>query len=574
MIWRAQDLHSFYAEDVADADKAAFATIPGVKVKARGESSIVVTAPQNAAGIIAGMFQSLDIPVTRTFPPPKPKRTASLALPLLRDGVTKMLTRYQRVGIGRAVQAGRLAYWWSTGSGKTLGEIIWGLSFSGRVLAVTKSSVTYQWAREVHIYTTCKAQVLEGELPHTMVAVNPESPYASSPEIDRDARFLVIGYDVLPAWVDRLKALGIRQVAFDEIADGAQNPKRWVCTVDTSNPDEEKKRFDPRDNIAYACMVLSRFCPNVIGATATPIGDRPRNVWAQQDIIQPGAWGNFRDFTARYADAHEGFNGSWDTSGASNLQELGRRCAQVVHRVTHAEVKAQLPQKRRLVSIVRTKDQVKPEGIAREIRAAMKVGGTALVEVRVLEAAARKRGVVLDAIGEAVRSDLKVCALTGRKRDCDQLMEQARRRWNRVPVFGGHGDLTAREREETKAGYMASEGPAIFIGTMQLWGTGHNLHTTDVAIAAQLPYRPRDIIQFEGRFQRLGRKEGVLIRYFVCERTIDEHIAQVLLSKLPALDQVVGNDEIDGLGRELIGMDDESLVRSLAAKILGEEAAA
>jgi SNF2 family DNA or RNA helicase len=84
---------------------------------------------------------------------------------------------------------------------------------------------------------------------------------------------------------------------------------------------------------------------------------------------------------------------------------------------------------------------------------------------------------------------------------------------------------------------------------------------------AMLPYTPGQVIQYEGRWVRLGMKRPVEIRYFVAEGTIDEHVSAILLEKLPAIERTVDLDEVRGLTSELAG-DESELIASMAAKVL------
>ena len=58
-----------------------------------------------------------------------------------------------------------------------------------------------------------------------------------------------------------------------------------------------------------------------------------------------------------------------------------------------------------------------------------------------------------------------------------------------------------------------------------------------------LPWTPRSIRQWEGRFSRLGQKRPVLVSYVISRGTVDEHVADILLDKLPAV-ATIADDEM------------------------------
>jgi SNF2 family DNA or RNA helicase len=333
-------------------------------------------------------------------------------------------------------------------------------------------------------------------------------------------------------------------------------------------------KFTLNENIAAAAWRLSGVAARRLGTTATPIRDRVRNLWAQLDLIHPYEWGKYWDWAVRYTGATERTFGGMDDTGATNLGELKQRLAVVSHSVSHDVVNASLPAKRRSVVYLPVAAQVQ-SGMTKEVRAAAKSGDpTALREVLMLEACARKRPWLLGQLEGRVDGGHKVVVFTGRRKDCDELLEKGRAKWPDVLIVGGHGGHSTAERDATRLRFMATKGPAILIGTTDAWGEGLNLQDTDALYQALLPFTPGQIIQAEGRVARLGQRRPVEIIYPVCEGTIDERIAGILLTKLPALEKVIDQGEVRSFARELSGVDDAELLTGLAAKILSRAKAA
>jgi hypothetical protein len=128
----------------------------------------------------------------------------------------------------------------------------------------------------------------------------------------------------------------------------------------------------------------------------------------------------------------------------------------------------------------------------------------------------------------------------------------------RVRAWEHHGPVASMT---TTGGTMLASNAVVH--------NGLDLQDTDLAIMAMLPYTPGRLIQYEGRFARLGQKRPVLIRYLIAEGTVDEHVASILLSKIPAVERIIDSDEVAGLGRELIGISEEELLASLVEKVIG-----
>jgi len=559
-------------EPFPDRLRDRLADLPGARPGNRG-----VAIPENLAPyVLQEMGIALDAPrgAPRRYP-----MGAKMALPFIQPWIPEFLTSYQREGIAwilsRHDHCG--SFWWSAGSGKTLAALVWILALGARLSIVcTKAAIRPTWKREVGTYT-------RGVSLFTATGTSPDLPafraYLGSALSAKRPVIVVVAYDTLPAWIPALEQIGATSLVFDEIHT-VKSHRRWDPIVGPA----DRVAFTLKDNRAAACMRLSQRIPRRLALTATPIRDRVRDLWAQLDLIHPREWGTFARFADRYCGRVETPYGGFDTKGATNLAELKSRTSVVTHRVAYATANRELPPKRRLVTWIPIPDQDRPIGnVAAELRAAARAGRTALLEARLMEAASRKRKIVLAHARDALEAGLKVVIFTGRRVDCERLAADAQT-WipgpgappsvSSIPgleeaVFSGHGGDSADLREEIRAAYMATPGPAILIGTGEAWGEGLDLQDTDLGIFAMLPYTPGQVIQWEGRWCRLGQKRPVLIRYFIAENTADEHVAQLLLHKLPAVERAADQDEIEGLGRTLIGASEEELIASLTAKIMG-----
>ncbi len=345
----------------------------------------------------------------------------------------------------------------------------------------------------------------------------------------------------------------------------AKSHQRW--DAEQSWEDEGKVKFSLKENQAAACLRLSKAARHRLGLTATPIRDRVRDLWAQLDLVRPGDFGGFWNFARRYCAARENPFGGMDTRGSSNLAELQRRLGFVVHSVPHSLANRSLPPARRLVTFIPISQQVRAEGSRNLIRGALKRGAAGLREALLMEAASRKRKIILDHVLDAIDGKLKIVIFTGRKIDVESIRAAISKKAPGCPLWAATGEDTPEQREVWRLAYMAAPGPAVLVATGESFGEGLDLQDTDLGIMAMLPYTPGQVIQYEGRWVRLGMKRPVEIRYFVAEGTIDEHVSAILLAKLPAIERTVDLDEVRGLTSELAG-DESELIASMAAKVL------
>ena len=124
-------------------------------------------------------------------------------------------------------------------------------------------------------------------------------------------------------------------------------------------------------------------------------------------------------------------------------------------------------------------------------------------------------------------------------------------------VWYAHGGMSTKRRQEMVDEYMAHPGPCAIVGTGAAFGTGLDIHDTDAAFFVMLPYTPGDLLQWEGRFSRRGGKRAVIIYYVICEGTVDEHIASILIDKLPSVEKVAEGTELASAGAVLAGLDED-----------------
>lgn len=462
--------------------------------------------------------------------------------------------------------------WWPCGASKTVGAITWSLLEPGLIIFVTRSAARRTIAADIKRFTTATYFILEGR---------------TAKDIPPDTRFVVTGWDTLADHAEALAALMPTTLVLDELHRGKQSkrrvrvPKRGEFGEPIFNLQGEiEYDFIARGNMASAAEILSKAARRRIGATASPVKDRLRDLWAQLDLIEPGQWGNFAEWTKRFCGAYEGPFGGLQTGGRASqpfIDELLARLSFSVHQVPYQVTHGHLPPKRRQVTYLSREDLLKDEGaearavLAEAAKHAKADGGKSLAWAQLAAAAARKRNAIVDVvIEEELGAQTKVVILTGLRSEAVKLHAAlAKRAPDGTQIWCGTGDQTVKQRDEIREAYMASAGPCILVGTSDAWGESLNLQDTDVALIAMLPYTPGQVAQMEGRFSRQGQKRPVRVRYLIGEGTYDEHVAQMLLDKLPSVEKVVGDEEMAGFGKALGGIEDESKIEAdFLAKIM------
>ena len=465
--------------------------------------------------------------------------------PWVLDG---FLTEYQNEGWDFMFQKDAVL-WWACGSGKTLAALLWTSSQAepGKTVVVTRAPARRQWQREVSHYTTGRAVVGEGRTPMDL-------------EEMRDADILILSWETMPYWIGAIrewkKTSGKLYVVWDELHKG----KAWKRKKRYLGSDGQTK-YMPAENRASAAAELSSMAYRRLGLTATLIRDRVSDLWAQADLVSPNFFGSNWDFVHRYCDAKKGKWGGLDVSGSSNEEELKAKLTKLVHVVSRGEMARNLPPKRRQLVYLSKSDQVRPVGFAADMKRASRNGPQSLFEVKLLAAASGKRPWIAETVADALTAGQKVCVLTGRRKDCEALAQAVGRKAKGVPVWTGHGGDSTQYRDGIVAEYAAHEGAAAFVGTTDAFGEAiDGLQNTDLVIFALLPWTPGQITQAEGRFSRHGSTRPVLIMYPIAQGTVDEHVSDILLTKLQAVEAVLDDKESGEVASTLAGDQDEDAI--------------
>lgn len=455
------------------------------------------------------------------------------------------LTDYQKEAWHWSATREGSLLWWACGAGKTLAAILWLLNGTRqeRKLIVTRAPAKQQWRFQIAQYTDLEATVLSGFTARMLL----------------DEECIIISWEMLPYWrqaIEQWAQGGTLSIVWDEIHKGKswRRKERYVTGLGTTG-------WRYMDNRVAAAAQLARKATRRIGLTATPIQDRRMDLWGQLDLVEPGKHKTSFHWAKRYCAATQGAYGGLDTTGKSNCEELKQTLAKLTHRVPYAEMAKALPPKRRQLIRIGRDEQSKTPGFVTELRNAAAKGKQHLFEARLQQCAAAKRSWITETVYDLASAGQKVTVFTGRRKDCEKLASAIRKKLKKnkdVTVWSGHGGDSLTARQQMVHEYANCDKGGVFVGTTDAFGEAiDGLQNTDTAIFALLPWTPGLVTQAEGRFSRHGSTRPVLISYIIAEGTVDEHVADVLLSKLEMVQHTLDDEEAGGVASTLAGFDNE-----------------
>jgi len=506
----------------------------------------------------------------------------------------------EAVTFGLAWGGGNL--WEPTGAGKTGQSVAWGLAGHGPLIIVTRGGARRAWIRALRFFADVRPFALE---PQRRKADPTLRDYLRERESDGRRIILVVGWESMTLHLSDVLAVGPVSVVFDESHLGkAWKRARWIPRADGSG-------VDPRDlnNRSSSAEKLARACDRSLNTTATVLADRRIDLWAQLDLVNPGGWGRTSTkYKFRYCDARDGDFGGLDCTGKSNTAELVKRINLEAFAVDYETSHGQLPPLRTQVFWIQPAYQDRHVGaFAADLKQAMRRGDKhAVAEIRLALAASKKRTEIALRVAETLKDGGKVVVFTGREKDTYLLGAAIAKAWAKadksatVKVWGlpvgkdedpdyrespegcnvwvAPGAAPMRKRDWIHTLYQGAldgssephPGPCVLVGTGQAWGASLDLHDTDFAAIAHLPWTPEALRQQKGRFHRLGQVRHCLLGFFVAEGTYDDHVAGTLLGKLEDVEAVIGADELLPLADKLRGTEDEdalldSLLNALCA---------
>lgn len=405
-----------------------------------------------------------------------------------------------------------------------------------RVVIAYPNSVASTWRKQVRDWAKMPLARTEGR--------KPLSEESIAEVKKRKMLFLGVHYEILGAQASSLLA-ALDGSKFMLVADEIQLAKN-------------------RNAAATKGLLQLAHAPNCvyrIGATGTPMRNRPRDLWAVFEFLSQGSMGGYWSFAKRYAAAEQGTYG-WTDLGCSNEGELARRLAAVSYRKTRAQVASWLPQSDRkiiLCDVTDPKLQQRYKRLEKEhgkrIIAALDAGGDslpagtrALLETLTEITSAAKLPTALERLDYHVGRGVKVVLFTHFHEPLRNVADEWIRQNPDIPAYVAGDGLLAAKRAKVIAEWQAAPYPAILFANTMSAGVGIDLADAEVAIFLELEWVPADFQQAMDRLQdiHLGKRTTpALYEFLLVRNTIDEAMAKVLLTKLRAIEAVVGHNPVN-----------------------------
>lgn len=479
----------------------------------------------------------LAIPEVGNYVQHKAERIAISAAPTLGEGerVEEMRKRlanvfpegyqlypFQYVGVRFAeLSGGRCLFGDDMGIGKTIQAIAYmGLHPENMpALVVCPSNVKYNWLKE------CKAWLSST---YTCGVIDK----GKSPVPDTD--IVIINYDLMDKQKDALALRNFNTFIFDE--------SHYLKSA-------KAKR-------TIACMELAKPAHTVLCLSGTAIPNRPIEFWNTISMLRPTEWrGRWKDYARKYCDGHITDRGFWDTTGASNQEELNALARDFMIRRLKKEVMAELPTKIRQYPIVVPTDR---EMKWYRDRTQMWAAG--------LDAPSRSEGYVLNMLNDLRKMCGEMKALPAAQW-CVDYIEQAEETKPLI-IFAHHidvqesiekhlksslptlriskinGGVNAKARQDIVDEFQDGKCDVLLATTVAA-KEGLTLTAADTVVFVEREWVPGWEEQAEDRVNRIGQDaDTVWAVYLTVDGTIDEKFSTIIEDKRANIKAILDGGEV------------------------------
>ena len=401
------------------------------------------------------------------------------------------------------------------GSGKTLTSLAVTESLqSRRTLIISPKSVLMQWSHSQIPKWLPNARVV------AITGSQRASLYATARSID-EPYYMVIGYETARIDIEELLKTSWDVLIIDE-AHKLANP--------------QTRTYKALSRIVAKHRYL---------LTATPVMNKPDDMFGIINFINPGALGKYWGFLNRYI-----VRDYWGSAKYyRNMDELALRCQPYIIRKSLEEVGMQLPPctQEDIPVELSVKEQKNYKLIKQELLFDIekyiisKIENPAMLQTSVV-----KLGKLfelcdsMELLGDSVESSklevlkehLESTLVNGQKaiiitrfERMAKILERELSKWEPLLITG-----QTKNREKIFDKFDSDDKHKILIGTSAI-EQGINLQVANILYNYDIAWNPSRMIQRAGRIHRNGQEKPVFIHNLVCQKTVETWLQKKLQAK-------------------------------------------
>jgi hypothetical protein len=382
-----------------------------------------------------------------------------------------------------------------------------------KILIVCPASLKINWMREIENYSDRKVLIVEGK------------------KWGSDFDYYIINYDIVKN--------------FHSLSDSDEGKYLLEQNFELAIVDEAHYLANPSAQRTKLLNDILEKIPKVWLLTGTPMTSRPINYFNLLKLANCPVALNWQGYVRRYCAGYQfnvGGKKIWNTSGASNLDELRDRTKSIILRRMKTDI-LDLPEKIITPVFLELSNtfyddeleefmKITKEGKTKE---SITVTLNRLMKIRQI-IATEKVPHTCELIDKFVEQGKKVIVFTNFTSSLDLIHERYKK--NSVTL---DGRMSKEKRQESVDKFQNNDKIKVFISNIVAGGVGITLTAAETVIMNDLSFVPAHHSQAEDRAYRYGQKNSVLVYYPIFDNTIERNVYNILQKKKNIIDQVMGD---------------------------------
>ena len=281
-----------------------------------------------------------------------------------------------------------------------------------------------------------------------------------------------------------------------------------------------------------------------VGLSGTPIYNHGSEIWPIVDILKPGLLGSFKEFCEYFCYQDERGKAIVVPSKRDGLRHVLQR--DVMLRRKKSDVLKELKDKVRYKETIDADETYYKNELNKiwsKLEEEQKHAETEFSKVasyqRAIQSERQAAGVaklhhVIDFVKNIMEIEESVVVFCHHK-SIHKLLHESLQEFNPAAIIGGQTD---KIRQENIDNFQAGGTKLIIVG-LRAGNLGINLTRAKYVIFAELDWSPAIHRQAEDRLHRIGQKNTVFAYYLIGKRTLDEHVANILVDKSYEIDAIM-----------------------------------
>ena len=377
------------------------------------------------------------------------------------------------------------------------------------------------WQREIERFMKKKSRngrIVENDVP-TITSIRS----GKHGEIS-DYDFYLINYELLHKRQNDLAKLKIRTLVCDEVQHLRSKTTQKYKAV---------KALASIKSMKYR-----------VGLSGTPIYNHGSEIWPIVDILKPGLLGNFKEFCEYFCYQDEKGKAIVVPNKRDSLRYVLQR--DVMLRRKKSDVLKELKDKVRYKETIDADETYYKNELNKiwsKLEEEQKNAETEFNKLssyqRAIQSERQAAGVaklhhVIDFVKNIMEIEESVVVFCHHKY-IHKLLHESLQEFNPSSIIGGQND---KIRQKNIDNFQNGDTKLIIAG-LRAGNLGINLTRAKYVIFAELDWSPAIHRQAEDRLHRIGQKNTVFAYYLIGKRTLDEHVANILVDKSYEIDAIM-----------------------------------